>query len=211
MSRRTLAVVLVAVAAGVTLAARLGRTPPTDEELIRALFEDAARAAEEKKVSDAVAGVSERFSSSGLDRRGVKQLVAFHVLRGDWVSVSVAGVKLRVEGVSERFRGGGLDRRGVKQLVAFHVMRGEWVSVSVAGARISVAGEAARANVDAVLARGSGKGKALEALVPGEATAHRFACRLEREPEGWRIVEADWRAIGLADALAGPPAAAEAR
>jgi hypothetical protein len=165
MSRRTLAAaaVLAAAAAAAILALRLGREPPSDEERIRALFDGAARAAGEKRVGDAV------------------------------------------EGVSERFRGGGLDRRGVKQLVAFHVMRGEWVSVSVSGARIAIAGDAARANVDAVLARGSGMGKALEALVPGEATAHRFACRLEREGDGWRIVEAEWRPIGLADALAGPP------
>lgn len=170
MSRRALlaAAALAAIAAIAVVAIRRGE-PSSDKALIRALFDEAARAAEEKRVGDAV------------------------------------------EGVSERFRGGGLDRRGVKQLVAFHVLRGEWVSVSVSGAAIEVDGDAARATVDAVLARGSGKGKALEALVPGEATAHRFACRLEREPEGWRIVEADWRAIGLADALAGPPAAAEAR
>jgi hypothetical protein len=165
MTRRTVlvaaAVSTAAIAAIVAL--RVGREPPSDEARIRALFDDAARAAEEKRVGDAV------------------------------------------DGVSERFRGGGLDRHGVKQLVAWHVLRGEWVSVSIAGARIAVAGDGARANVDAVLARGGGKGKALEALVPGEATAHRFACRLEREPDGWRIVEADWRAIGLSEALAGPP------
>ena len=164
VSRRTLAVAaLLAVAAAAALVAlRVGRAPPSDEERIRALFDDAARAAEERRVSDAV------------------------------------------EGVSERFRGGGLDRRGVKQLVAFHVLRGEWVSVSVSGARIAVEGDSARATVDAVLARGAAKGKPLDALLPGEASAHRFECRLEREPEGWRIVEAEWRPIGLADALAGP-------
>jgi hypothetical protein len=165
MTRRTVlvaaAVSTAAIAAVVAL--RLGREPPSDEARIRALFDDAARAAGEKRVGDAV------------------------------------------DGVSERFRGGGLDRRGVKQLVAYHVLRGEWVSVSIAGARIAVAGDGARANVDAVLARGAAKGKALEALLPGEATAHRFACRLEREPDGWRIVEADWRTIGLSEALAGPP------
>jgi len=165
VTRRSLALgVLAASAALATLAAlRSGRPPPTDEELVRALFDDAARAAGEKRVGDAVLGVSERF------------------------------------------RGGGLDRRGVKQLVAFHVLRGEWVSVSIAGARVAVEGGSARANVDAVLARGSGKGKALAALLPGEASAHRFACRLEREEEGWRIVEAEWTPVGLSDALAGPP------
>ncbi len=165
VSRRSAVVaVLLAVAAlGAIAALRLGRAPPSDEERIRALLDDAAKAAEEKRVGDAV------------------------------------------EGVSERFRGGGLDRQGVKQLVAYHVLRGEWVSVSIAGARIAVSGDAARANVDAVLARGSAKGKALEALLPGEASAHRFALGLAREADGWRIVEAQWRAIGLGDALAGPP------
>jgi hypothetical protein len=166
MSRRSLALlaVLVAAAAGTVFALRGGSEPATDEERIRALLDGAARAAEERRVGDAV------------------------------------------EAVSERFRGGGLDRDGVRQLVAAHVLRGEWVSVSIAGAAIAVRGDAARANVDAVLARGSAKGKALEALLPGEASAHRFACRLVREPQGWRIVEAEWRPVGLADALAGPPA-----
>jgi hypothetical protein len=165
ISRRTVlaAAVLALAAAAAIVALRVGRAPESDEDRIRALFDGAARAAEEKRIGDAV------------------------------------------EGVSERFRGGGLDRHGVKQLVAFHVLRGEWVSVSIAGARIAVEGDAARANVDAVLARGAAKGKRVEALLPDEATAHRFACRLEREPDGWRIVEAEWKAIGLADAMAGPP------
>ena len=163
MTRRTLAVLLafLAVAGGVALWLR--RPPPGDEDAIRALFEDAARAASERRASDAVAGVSERFAGHGLDRRGVKQLVAFHVLRG------------------------------------------EWVSVTVAGARVSVEGDAARATVDAVLARGAAGGKPLAALLPGEASAHRFACRLAREAGGWRVVEAEWRPIDLAAALAGPP------
>jgi hypothetical protein len=165
VSRRAvlLAIAVAALAAGVVLlVGRLARTPPTDEELVRAVFDDAARAAEEKRVSDAVAGVSERFAAGGLDRQGVKQLVALQVLRGDWVSVAVAGARIRVEG----------DR--------------------------------ARANVDAVLARGA-KGTPLAALVPGEASAHRFECRLERERDGWRIVAVSWRAVDLADAIAGPP------
>ncbi len=165
MSRRS--VLVLAVAAGVALGAlalrAATRRPPTDEELISALVRDAARAAEEKRVSDAV------------------------------------------ECVSERFSGGGLDRRGVKQLVAYHVLSGEWLSASIAGERVAVAGDRARANVDAVLARASGKGKSLSALVPGEASAHRFELSLEREQEGWRIVSAEWRPIDLAAALAGPP------
>jgi len=164
LSRRAailaIALVVAAVAAG---AIRLLREPPSDEEAIRAIFDDAARAASEKRVGDVV------------------------------------------EQVSERFHGHGLDRRGVKQLVAFQVLRGEWVSVSIAGARIAVDGDAARANVDAVLARGGGAGKTLAALLPGEASAHRFTCRLEREEDGWRIVEASWQPVDLGEALAGPP------
>lgn len=164
LSRRAIYVLVALVAvAAVLVAWRLLRAPPSDEEAIRALFEGAAQAASERRVSDAV------------------------------------------EPVSERFRGHGLDRRGVKQLVAFHVLRGEWVSVSIAGVRIAVEGDSARANVDAVLARGSGGGKSLASLLPGEASAHRFSCRLEREDDGWRIVEAAWRAVDLRDALAGPP------
>jgi hypothetical protein len=166
MSRRTVAIAAVAIAAvAVALAAvrLLGGEEPTDEQRIRALFEDAARAAEERRVGDAVVGVSERF------------------------------------------RGGGLDKRGVKQLIAFHVLRGEWVAVSVAGARVAVEGARARAAVDAVLARGSARGKSLAALLPGEASAHRFDCALEREEDGWRVVEARWRPVDIADAIAGPP------
>jgi hypothetical protein len=164
MSRRSLPVLaLVAAAFAVAVLRIAWRDARTDEERIRALFEDAARAAEEKRVSDAV------------------------------------------EAVSERFRGAGLDRRGVKQLVAFHVLRGEWVSVSVAGARLAVDGPRARAAVDAVLARSSGKGKSLAMLLPGEASVHRFDLALEREEDGWRVVEASWRPVPLAEALAGPP------
>jgi hypothetical protein len=164
VSRRTLAVLLAAAAVAAGLALRQRAAPPPDEEQIRALFDAAARAAGEKRVSDVVEAVSERFGGHGLDRRGVKQLVALQVLRGDWVSVQVAGTSIAVEG------------------------------------------DAARATVDAVLARGGAGAKPLAALLPGEASAHRFACRLEREEEGWRVVSAEWHAIGLAEALAGPPA-----
>lgn len=165
VSRRAALAVLAAAGAALAIAAivRAARRGPTDEEAIRALFDDAARAADERRTGAAV------------------------------------------EGVSERFRGGGLDRDGVKRLVAYNVLRGEWVSVAIAGARIAVDGDRARANVDAVLARASGKGKGLEALLPGEASAHRFQCRLERERDGWRVVAAEWRPIGLGDAVAGPP------
>ncbi len=100
MSRRALVVVLVLAAGlGAVVVARLARPPPpSDEEQIRVLLDEAARAAVERRIGDVVAGVSERFRGEGLDRRGVKQLVAAHVLRGEWVGVSVSGVRVAVDG-----------------------------------------------------------------------------------------------------------------
>lgn len=100
MSRRA---VLAVVAAALAAAAVLGlwrpwREPPGDEERIGALFVDAARAVEEKRVGDAMEAVSERYRGEGLDRRGVKQLLLAQVLRGQWVSVTVAGTRIRLEG-----------------------------------------------------------------------------------------------------------------
>lgn len=160
MPRRLVLVlaVLLAALAGLWVATR--PEPPTDEALVRALFADAAAAAEAGRVSDAVAGLSERF------------------------------------------QGGGLDRTGAKRLVAGLVLRRQWVAVKVAGARVAVEGDAATAQVDAVLASG-GAGKALADLLPAEATAHRFDCRLAREADGWRVVTAEWRPIPLGEALAG--------
>lgn len=85
---------LLAVAAFLTL--RALRPAPTDEQQIRALLEDAARAAEEKRIADVVRGVSERFEGHGLDRREVQRLVAAHVLRGAWVSVTITGDRIEV-------------------------------------------------------------------------------------------------------------------
>ena len=138
---------------------RCGRPPPPiDEELIRTLYADAVRAAEERRVSDAVAGVSERFQGQGLDRRGLKQLVAGQALRGNWLVVRIAGL------------------------------------------RIEVTGDTARAVLDLVATR-AGAGKALADLMPSEGNAWRVDCRLEREPEGWRIVGATWVEETLAEAL----------
>jgi len=163
MTRRT-----AIVAAAVILAAgtiwRFTRPPPrSDQELIHSLYDDAIRASEERRVSDAVAGLSERFRGQGLDKPGVKQLVAANTLRGNWVVVRMAGL------------------------------------------RIEVTGETARAVVDLVATR-SGAGKALADLLPADGNAWRVDCRLEREPEGWRIVGATWVDQSLVDALAGPPA-----
>jgi hypothetical protein len=110
------------------------------------------------------------------------------------------------DALSERFRGpGGLDKDGARRLVAALVLRGGWVGVSISGLALALDGDAGAANVDVVLARAGGAGKALASLLPGEASVHRFALLLEREAAGWRVVEAGWRPVPLPEAIAGPP------
>jgi hypothetical protein len=110
-----------------------------------------------------------------------------------------------VAGISERFRGQGLDKPDLKRLVAAHTMRGNWLVVRIAGLRIDVTGDTARAVLDLVATR-AGAGKALADLLPSDGNAWRIDCRLEREPEGWRIVGATWVDESLVEALSGPPA-----
>jgi hypothetical protein len=138
------------------------RRASTDEELIRQVFARAAKAAEERRIGDVVADVSERFRAGDLDRDGARRVAAGVILRGGWLSASVSGSTVRVEG----------DR--------------------------------AAAVVDVVLARGTGR-PSLSALVPGEASVHRFRVRLAHEAEGWKITQASWRPVELSQALAGPP------
>jgi hypothetical protein len=102
LARRTALIALLVLAAA-GAAWRLSRPPPpSDEELIRTLYDDAVRAAEERRVSDAVAGLSERFQGQGLDKRGVKQLVAANALRGNWLVVRIAGLRIEVTGGTAR-------------------------------------------------------------------------------------------------------------
>ena len=167
MRRPLLALALLLLAGlGAVASLRLLRQPPSDEEQIRAVLADAARAAEEKRIGDVV------------------------------------------RDVSERFRGEGLDRREVKQLVAAHVLRGTWVSVTIAGAKIDIRGELARAACDVVLSR-SGKGTPLAALLPEQASVHRFLLDLAREEGKWKVVGARWRPVTLEEAVAGPELPAE--
>jgi hypothetical protein len=161
MNRRLLllaALALAIVGAGWWLARP---PPPSDEQLIRSLFEEATQAVEARRVSDAVAGLSERFNGQGLSRRELKQLVASQTLGGRWLVVRVAGL------------------------------------------RVEVAGDGARAVLDLVASR-AGVGRALADLLPADGNAWRVDCRLEREPEGWRIVGASWVEESLTEALAGP-------
>jgi GNAT superfamily N-acetyltransferase len=87
---------LLAAAAGVWLATR--PAPPSDEALILALVDEAARAAEARRPAEAVAGVSEAFQGQGLGRRELQQLVAANALRGTWVAVKVVGARAEVDG-----------------------------------------------------------------------------------------------------------------
>lgn len=110
------------------------------------------------------------------------------------------------DALSERFRGpGGMGQDDARRLVAALVLRGGWIGVTIADAKLALDGDAGAANVDVVLARGSGAGKSLAALLPGEASVHRFALALAREPPGWRVVSAEWRPVSLEAALEGPP------
>jgi len=99
MRRLAIAAAALALLAGAALlVARLMAEPVSEEDRIRAAFAEAALAAGEKRVGDTVAMVSERFRGQGLDRQGVKQLVAYQALRGEWVSVTVAGAEVAVDG-----------------------------------------------------------------------------------------------------------------
>ena len=116
-----------------------------------------------------------------------------------------------MELISPRFAGGGgegwpADRDEVKRLLALELLRGQWVSVFVSSAQIAVDGPRARAHVDVVLSRAAERGKGLAALLPSEASAHRFRLDLEEEGGEWRVVKGAWRSIGLEEALSGPGA-----
>jgi hypothetical protein len=99
ISRNLAIFVLVALAAlGSVVAFRALRAGPTDEERIRALFEQAARAVEEKRPADAMAGVSERFQGEGMGYRELKQFITFQALRGSWNAVLPVAARVRVSG-----------------------------------------------------------------------------------------------------------------
>jgi hypothetical protein len=102
MTRRSLTVVAAAAAgAGIwVLVHRLTARVPPDDEQIRALFAEMVKAVGEKRVGDAVVGLSERFQGEGTDKRGVKQIILAHVMRGDWVSVTISDPQVEVHGDS---------------------------------------------------------------------------------------------------------------
>jgi phosphoserine phosphatase len=76
--------------------------PVTPEERIQAMFQEAARAAEQRKVDQVVEVLSARFSGSGyeehINRDEARRLLAFELLRGQWVSVSISSAEVIVDG-----------------------------------------------------------------------------------------------------------------
>src|SRR5512137_1463088 len=100
LSARTLAAVAAAalLALGAFLGFRALAPGPSDEDRIRDQVYEVARAAEEKRVSDVMGVVSERFHGQELDRDGLRRLVAFHALRGSWNAVVPLAVTVEVRG-----------------------------------------------------------------------------------------------------------------
>jgi hypothetical protein len=86
------------VALACLVAIRSLRQGPTDEEQIRAIFEEGARAVEEKRPGDAMAGVSERFQGEGMGHRELKQFITYQALRGSWNAVVPVAEKVAVTG-----------------------------------------------------------------------------------------------------------------
>lgn len=114
-----------------------------------------------------------------------------------------------VEVLSERFTARNAEwhasRDEIRRLIGLELLRGQWVRVGISSAEIVVDGKRAKASVDALLSRSEDRGKGLGALLPGEASVHRFGLDLEEEQDGeWRVVSGTWRQIGLDEALAGP-------
>ena len=86
------------VALGALVAFRALREGPTDEDQIRDLFEQAAKAVEEKRPGDAMAAVSERFRGQEMGYRELKQFITFQALRGSWNAVLPVAARVNVAG-----------------------------------------------------------------------------------------------------------------
>ncbi len=78
----------------------------TPEERIQALFQEAARAAEQRKVGEVVEILSERFEGGGEGSRAtrddVRRLLVAELLRGQWVSVTISAAPVIVDGPRAR-------------------------------------------------------------------------------------------------------------
>ena len=104
MTRGGWIVLGAAAAAGLGAAVWLARPqePQSEEQRILALFDGAARAAEERNTDEVIEILSERFVGDGGELAGkgsrdeVKRLIAFELLRGKWVSVQIIDAKVVV-------------------------------------------------------------------------------------------------------------------
>lgn len=78
----------------------------TPEERIQAMFQDAARAAEQRKVGEVVELLSDRFDGGGEGQRAtrdeVRRMLALELLRGQWVSVTISSARVIVDGPRAR-------------------------------------------------------------------------------------------------------------
>ncbi len=104
---RTIAVAAIAAALAAAIWFLLpSRVAATPEERIRALFDEAAKAAEKRKVDEVVRILSERFTGGGegqqAGRDDVRRMLAFELLRGQWVSVSISAAEVSVDGSRAR-------------------------------------------------------------------------------------------------------------
>ena len=103
-----------------------------------------------------------------------------------------------MEAVSERFQGEGMGRRELQQFVTYNALRGSWNAVVPVATRVKVDGDRAEAVVDLALVRGA-RGEGIAGRLPEAGDTWRIEAALEREKEGWRVVSARWRRIGLAE------------
>jgi hypothetical protein len=104
---RSIALAAVAVAALVGAVWLLrGSRPVEPEERIRAMFQEAAHAAEQRKVSEVVEVLSQRFEGGGQGQRATRddarRLLAFELLRGQWISVTISSAQVIVDGPRAR-------------------------------------------------------------------------------------------------------------
>lgn len=80
--------------------------PEAPEERIRALLAEAARAAEQRRPGEVAELLSERFrggeGGAALGRDDARRLLALELLRGQWVSVSIASAEVVVDGARAR-------------------------------------------------------------------------------------------------------------
>lgn len=108
MTIRPRSIAVVAVAAALAGAVCLLRRPQAlgPEDRIRKTFQDAAHAAEQRKVDQVVAVLSDRFQGGGEGMRAsrdeVRRLLALELLRGQWVSVTISSAQVIVDGKRAR-------------------------------------------------------------------------------------------------------------